>query len=46
MMGGGTAWNMQSVFIEINKLRDVAACWLHFGIIWRCTEWWISNTLV
>ena len=30
-------------FTEINKLRNVASCWLHLKIRLRCTDPWKSN---
>jgi hypothetical protein len=30
-------------FIEINKLCNVASCWLHLEIYLRCTDPWTSK---
>jgi len=30
--------------VKINKPRNVASCWLQFGIILRCTDIWMSQS--
>ena len=31
------------LFTEINKLCNVASCWLYLKILWRCTDPWTSK---
>jgi hypothetical protein len=42
MTGGGTSRNMYSSF-QINKLCNVASCWIYIRILLRCTDAWKLN---